>query len=260
MKAFRLGDQGSAQADGDGTSSAEVYIDAVHRGDVKKIHLDVLHSPADIEEKGRMPSVSDIWLTMSFTVMAILCALPASCESLTVRSAALTVLPDIIASHAKLAYLDVQHCPNLSEIPESVQQGWSMEKVKLPPHLTNSGLFGAAGERCWYVKLGEAQDGAGCFDARVVEYLHGSDGAKLRIDDEQNPSFNGKEVVVAATDAKDPRVAFTEGYGALMDEEFPDAGEGFQDLMELRYLNDAELNRNLQHRFSRDLSYTYCGK
>ena len=61
-----------------------------------------------------------------------------------------------------------------------------------------------------------------------------------------------QEKIVSASGAKS-----ADGYGALKDPQFEP--EGYADMVNLRFLNDAELSRNLETRFRKDLSYCYCG-
>lgn len=97
------------------------------------------------------------------------------------RSHSLQKIPDTFSS--ELSYLNLQHCPNLQvaprflqelkcalsalqELPESVQRLWNMQRVKLPCHISKSGVFGSVDATCWYVKLGDCENGAGCFHAK----------------------------------------------------------------------------------------------
>lgn len=56
---------------------------------------------------------------------------------------------------------------------------------------------------------------------------------RLQIEEEGSP-YHGKVREVLAIDAKDPSLAFKTGYGALLDAEFDETGEGHRDMMDLR--------------------------
>eukprot|EP00658_Telonema_sp_P-2_P083776 TRINITY_DN9160_c0_g5_i1.p1 TRINITY_DN9160_c0_g5~~TRINITY_DN9160_c0_g5_i1.p1 ORF type:complete len:1074 (+),score=297.10 TRINITY_DN9160_c0_g5_i1:181-3402(+) len=109
-----------------------------------------------------------------------------------------------------------------------------------------------AGEPVWYAKQGEEEHGAGVFRAVVVSYDDAT--VTVRVDDPTSALFNGKEVTCDITEEKN----FGKGNVYPLDKEF-DEINGYDDLVLLRNLNDAELNRNLHIRFKKDLSYCYCG-
>ena len=77
------------------------------------------------------------------------------------------------------------------------------------------------GEDVWYAKLGDAEDGAGCFSAVVVSQE--GDTVKLRITDADS-SENGQEKTVSCVGEKDP-----DGYGAKKDPDFRE--EGYSDMV-----------------------------
>eukprot|EP00656_Telonema_subtile_P043448 TRINITY_DN4980_c0_g1_i1.p1 TRINITY_DN4980_c0_g1~~TRINITY_DN4980_c0_g1_i1.p1 ORF type:complete len:701 (-),score=184.47 TRINITY_DN4980_c0_g1_i1:156-2258(-) len=107
------------------------------------------------------------------------------------------------------------------------------------------------GEPVWYAKQGEEDEGAGVFEAVVVSC--DAKSVKILVEDSDS-SFNGQELVCDNSEIQN----FAKGNVYAKDREF-DETEGYDDMVLLRNLNDAELNRNLKIRFQKDLSYCYCG-
>lgn len=126
------------------------------------------------------------------------------------------------------------------------------------------------GLQAWLTVGGEPEEGAGCFPC-IVDAV-GSDATGTTVDitiegqAPQNLEDNIKKgqgksrITVAGNTVKgvsDGSVKDTTIKVALRDPKFPT--EGYDDMVDLTNLNDAELNQNLRQRFHRDLSYCYCG-
>lgn len=107
------------------------------------------------------------------------------------------------------------------------------------------------GDNVWYIKIAGGDEG--CFPATVksIDTYKGKQTLLLRLESGSGKKAGGLEFRVGATGEKD-----REGYCALRDTDFPP--DGVDDMVSLRFLNDAELERNLRTRFYSDRSYCYC--
>jgi len=111
-----------------------------------------------------------------------------------------------------------------------------------------------AKEHVWYINLTDESKGGGCFHAEVVS--QNGEKVKLKVTD---PAFTlPKKDVEAAADKENEKKELFTSYAAQRDSDFPEE-TGYDDMVRLRYLNDGELNRNINLLFDKDLTYCYCG-
>jgi len=143
------------------------------------------------------------------------------------------------------------------------------------------------GEAAWLNVGGDPTEGAGCFKCVVTavgeETVHDAQGnsvtgktVDVRIEDDKvgdlvklaaiiKAGKGGKQQITASgLDIKglsDGTVTDTQIKVCLRDPDWDneDKTNGYDDMVDLANLNDAELNENLRKRFHKDMSYCYCG-
>eukprot|EP00658_Telonema_sp_P-2_P011550 TRINITY_DN14415_c0_g1_i6.p1 TRINITY_DN14415_c0_g1~~TRINITY_DN14415_c0_g1_i6.p1 ORF type:complete len:926 (+),score=160.55 TRINITY_DN14415_c0_g1_i6:64-2841(+) len=114
----------------------------------------------------------------------------------------------------------------------------------------------SVGDNAWFVQTGgKNPEEDGCHACTVTVVNEAKFEATAEISDPDSV-LDGKSMTAAAG-KKSPSGEQNGSYIALRDEDFK--AQGYDDMVNLRFLNDGALNQNLQLRFGQDLSYCYCG-
>lgn len=108
----------------------------------------------------------------------------------------------------------------------------------------------------WFIQTaGKKPEEDGCHACRITAINDGKFQCTGTIDDPESV-LDGQSVTAAAA-KKSPDGKANATYFGLRDDTFK--ATGYDDMVNLRYLNDGALNQNLKIRFGQDLSYCYCG-
>eukprot|EP00656_Telonema_subtile_P056929 TRINITY_DN9247_c0_g2_i6.p1 TRINITY_DN9247_c0_g2~~TRINITY_DN9247_c0_g2_i6.p1 ORF type:complete len:1008 (+),score=215.87 TRINITY_DN9247_c0_g2_i6:201-3224(+) len=110
----------------------------------------------------------------------------------------------------------------------------------------------SVGDNAWFIQTaGKKPEEDGCHACTVTAVNEGKFECTATIDDPES-LLDGTSITAAAA-KKSPDGKANSAYMGLRDDTFKD--NGYDDMVNLRYLNDGALNQNLKVRFGQDLSY-----